>query len=84
MAGSCCLFSSVYNHALLGFSLFSIKCCNLVGYDTRSLSRIKSSIANEIAAILIDCWWILKSVLSLIRICFSVVQHAVCGEMRSY
>ena len=45
---------------------------------------IKSSIANEIAAILIDCWWILKSVLSLIRICFSVVQHAVCGEMRSY
>ena len=45
---------------------------------------IKSNIANEIAAILIDCWWILKSVLSLIRICFSVVQHAVYGEMRSY
>ena len=45
---------------------------------------IKSSIANEIATILIDYWWILKGVLSLIRICFSVVQPAVCGEMRSY
>ena len=35
MAGSCCLFSSVYNHALLGLTL--VVC-----------HGIKSSIANEI------------------------------------